>query len=851
MKHPYSDFILGIYFALVTMFIIYQEYILNKGFLYDFRPITMILSGFIGGLETAITAAIISCLYQFIFLGDISFGGILIICAYACLGCFLHHFKSNPFIKKLWLWAFIPGIALTGIVSDTIIDFVAYISFTSLAVVIILGFHFKIQLLLDQRSIYKAIMKSSPLDLIVLNAHGPIYISNHLKSQSHFQQNIERLLPAEELNTLYKDSTTPQHREIPCEDERHISADFFTFQLASNNSACLAIVNDVTERKKELEMLRRAKESFSKAFQLGPLMMSINSRADSRYIDVNQRFLETRGFKHEEVIGKTPPEIGVPESDYNKIVELILTKGSVKNFESSIATQSGPNGTCIISAEEIQIDDQECILFLYYDITEIKRMQTESITQLTERIKLEDELSQNNQLIADIINNMPDAFYVLDNRWRFTFVNKKVEELLLTRANLLNKVFWDINPQARGTLFDIYFHEAKHSDVPITFETPSFLRKKTWYQVAVYPSEIGLSVYYRDISEKKLADEQLLKTQKEMNNILESMTDCFFAINYNWIFTYINRAGEKFFDKSHNELLGKKITEVFNFDDITFIKFQEVMHQKRSVNFEVPYKLFNNQWIEIYAYPTETGLTAYFHDITSRKIAENEISRLDRLNLVGQLAAGIGHEIRNPMTTVRGYLQLLGSKPDYSAQKSTFELMISELDRANSIITEFLSLSQTKQTELELQNLNDILNNLYPLLEADAFTQNKQLCFQLGDLPYLKLNGKEITQLILNLTRNGLEAMQERGCLTVKSYVEYDQAILAIQDEGTGIPPENLKKIGTPFFTTKDKGTGLGLATCYRIAETHNARLDIDTSTSGTTFYLIFPTPVVQKYIID
>lgn len=118
-------------------------------------------------------------------------------------------------------------------------------------------------------------------------------------------------------------------------------------------------------------------------------------------------------------------------------------------------------------------------------------------------------------------------------------------------------------------------------------------------------------------------------------------------------------------------------------------------------------------------------MTCYFRDISDRKIAQAEITRLDRLNLVGQLAAGIGHEIRNPMTTVRGYLQLLGTKPEYAAQESTFELMISELDRANSIITEFLSVAQPKKTELKLQNLNDIVNHIYPLLEADTFTQKK------------------------------------------------------------------------------------------------------------------------------
>ena len=176
-------------------------------------------------------------------------------------------------------------------------------------------------------------------------------------------------------------------------------------------------------------------------------------------------------------------------------------------------------------------------------------------------------------------------------------------------------------------------------------------------------------------------------------------------------------------------------------------------------------------------------------------IANKELARLDRLNLVGQMAAGIGHEIRNPMTTVRGYLQLLGEKPEYVARKPTFDLMISELDRANAIITEFLSLAQMKQTKLKCQDLNGILNNLYPLIEADTFTQNKQLSFIPGEIPNIELNGNEISQLILNLTRNGLESMREKGCLKVKSYVADGKVVLEIADEGCGIPPENLCKL--------------------------------------------------------
>ena len=195
------------------------------------------------------------------------------------------------------------------------------------------------------------------------------------------------------------------------------------------------------------------------------------------------------------------------------------------------------------------------------------------------------------------------------------------------------------------------------------------------------------------------------------------------------------------------------------------------------------------------------------------------------------------------MTTVRGYLQLLSDKPNHIAQKSTFELMISEIDRANSIITEFLSLAQTKQTTLKSQNLNDIINHLYPLLEADTFTQNRQISFIPGEIPNLELDRKEISQLVLNLARNGLEAMEENGCLSVKSYVEDGLVVLSIADEGNGISPGDISKLGIPFFTTKDNGTGLGLTTCYRIAETHNAKIRIDSSPNGTTFSILFPIP--------
>jgi len=221
---------------------------------------------------------------------------------------------------------------------------------------------------------------------------------------------------------------------------------------------------------------------------------------------------------------------------------------------------------------------------------------------------------------------------------------------------------------------------------------------------------------------------------------------------------------------------------------------------------------------------------------------EREVAKLERFNVIGQLAAGLAHEVRNPMTTIRGFLQLLQNKPDLLTYKSYFDLMIEELDRTNSIIHEFLSLTKNKSEDMKRQNLNDVLANLFPLIQADAFNQGKQFIFEPGDIVELDFDRNGMTQLVLNFAKNGLEAMQN-GCLTINTFMDGNNIVLSVKDQGTGIKPEDVLKLGTPFFTTKENGTGLGIPTCYRIARSHCALIEVKTGSEGTTFLVRFPNP--------
>lgn len=228
-------------------------------------------------------------------------------------------------------------------------------------------------------------------------------------------------------------------------------------------------------------------------------------------------------------------------------------------------------------------------------------------------------------------------------------------------------------------------------------------------------------------------------------------------------------------------------------------------------------------------------------DVSNERKLEQEMARLARLNLVGQTAAAIGHEIRNPMTTVRGLLQLLNEKETGEKNKEYYMIMLEELDRANAIISEYLGLAKKKPTLLSEGNINDIIRSLYPLMQATAVEGNKQLDLILGDIGQIMLDQDEIRQVILNLVKNALEATPEKGHVTIKTGEDDGQAIVMIEDQGTGIAPHLLDKLGTPFFTTKEKGVGLGLAVCYSIAKRHKAKIEVRSSDHGTSFSLRFP----------
>ncbi|EOO13615.1 GAF domain-containing sensor histidine kinase [Bacillus cereus] len=335
---------------------------------------------------------------------------------------------------------------------------------------------------------------------------------------------------------------------------------------------------------------------------------------------------------------------------------------------------------------------------------------------------------------------------------------------------------------------------------------------------------------------------ELAAANEKVTSVIEIITDGFFTLNNKWEFTYVNK--HQYFPqrKTAKDVLGKNIWEVFpsSVDAVMYKEFHRAMSERITVHFEF-FSISDEYWHEVIAYPYDDGICCIFKNITEKKQYEQELKRLSNIDLIGQMAAGISHEIRNPMTTVRGFLQLLKEESIYEKHNKYFNLMIEELDRSNSIITEFLSMGNTKKSDLQMLDLNSIIHDIIPLIKIDTYNQNKYIQVDTNDIPELLLNRNEIRQLLINLYRNGLEAMSTGEILTISTYKECQNCVvLAVRDQGKGIRPEVLEKLGTPFYTTKDNGTGLGLGVCYAIATRHNAKIEIQTGSEGTTFFVKF-----------
>jgi two-component system, sporulation sensor kinase A len=354
--------------------------------------------------------------------------------------------------------------------------------------------------------------------------------------------------------------------------------------------------------------------------------------------------------------------------------------------------------------------------------------------------------------------------------------------------------------------------------------------------------------------------QKLLEEENQLSTLLHSLPDfvCFKDGEGRWL--KVNQFGRRLYNLEDIDYVGKTdrdLGELVPFFKDAFdycIDSDEESWKAEQVTrceegFYLPngeFKTFDVIKVPLFHSNHERkGLVIIGRDISQQKIAEEMLLRKEKLSVVGELAAGIAHEIRNPLTSIKGFIQLLEENEHVS--EHYLKVMSSEMDRINQIVGELLILSKPQMREYQSFDMSDVLRYVVKIMGHEALLKGITLNIQLPSSPIYVFGDKnQCIQVFINIIKNAIESMNE-GEIDVDWKIRNESIHIIIEDEGTGIPPDRLKRLGEPFFTLKEKGMGLGLTISQKIIEDHKGSLQIDSEVNkGTKVEVTFP--VVQKH---
>lgn len=350
--------------------------------------------------------------------------------------------------------------------------------------------------------------------------------------------------------------------------------------------------------------------------------------------------------------------------------------------------------------------------------------------------------------------------------------------------------------------------------------------------------------------DKKKAEISLEESELRYKSLFEHNPDPIISFNLNGLITSVNPAMHNVSGYTEKELLHKSIHPYLPKDHFPRWEqyFKETLNGS-TAHYEISFLGKDGKRIELSVlnFPIIVGkqiagIYMIGQDISERKRAEEMIIRSEKLSIVGQLAAGVAHEIRNPLTSLKGFVQLMQNK--VSGYDHYFSIMLDELERINFIVSEFLVIAKPQSVQFQPKDPETILHSTILLLNSQAIIHNVEIIVHADpNLPKINCDENQIKQVFINILNNSIDSMSEGGTIHVELRVTDDgNLLMRFTDEGCGIPQDRITRLGEPFYTTKEKGTGLGLMVTYKIIENHAGKMKIYSELGkGTTVEIFMP----------
>ena len=319
----------------------------------------------------------------------------------------------------------------------------------------------------------------------------------------------------------------------------------------------------------------------------------------------------------------------------------------------------------------------------------------------------------------------------------------------------------------------------------------------------------------------------------------------------------INKAFTDLYGISEEETIGRNIIQLC-FPDAK----QEFEHALQSIKDETCHNWYELTTIKKDGEPMLTDVTfspilplldgcaftvsCTIRDITEKRLVDEYVRNSEKLKISGEIAAGVAHEIRNPLTVISGFIQMMNQ--ENGKNKQYLDIITSEIERMNGIISEFLYLSKPHVSNIKLHDIHEILEDVILLMQTEAFFKEVEIIKPPAESPsYVYCEGSQLKQVFINLFKNSIEAMPDGGEISINVEEIGENTIkISIADNGIGIPRDILERIGKPFFTTKEQGTGLGLMISERIVEQHHGSIFIN-SESGKGTRVDIHLPIIQS----